>query len=155
MRSIRFQSNIDLLTNPSYSSIGETHSSGLRVCSCYSLSIPSISLGFSPVYRWEEGEKKSRFLIPAFLGSRLSFMSVINVAYFVTNCKAVKAGLLTLGICPSGFIVYGSVHGCVWCKEVLTGLAGEHLPRIWWFFQRYDCIIWLFSTWWHHTTLLR
>ena len=87
-----------------------------------------------------EGEKK-RFLVQALLGSRLSFMSVINVAYFVSNCKAAKAGLLTLGIRPSGFIVYGSVHGYVWCREVLTGFAGEHLPRMWWFFQRYDCII--------------
>lgn len=154
MWSIRFQSNIDFWTNPSYSSIGETHSSGLRVCSClFSFNSFHFSRLFSCLL-WEEGEKKI-FLIPALLGSRLSFMSVINVAYFVSNCKAMKAGLPTLSIPPSGFIVYGSVHGCVLCREVLTGLAGEHLPRTWWFFQRCDCIIWLFSTWWHHTTLLR
>ena len=66
--------------------------------------------------------------------SRLSSMSVINAIYFVSNYKAMNAGLLNSGIGPSGDIVYGSVHGWMWCREVLAGLACERLPRPWRFF---------------------
>lgn len=58
--AIIFPSNIDVLNNPSYSSINidETHTSGWKLCVVYSLSIPFISSGFSLCLLMRRGGKR-------------------------------------------------------------------------------------------------
>lgn len=67
--------------------------------------------------------------MPLSLVSELSHKLVINSVYFVSNYKAVKAGLLTPPNGPNDCSACDSVL----CVEVLAGLAGEYLPRPWLF----------------------
>lgn len=67
--------------------------------------------------------------MPFSLVSKLSYKLVIKSVYFVSNYKAVKAGLLTPPNGPNGDLVDCSACDSVLCVEVLAGLAGECLPR--------------------------